>query len=94
MKALNAEVMKAKRAKPSTMKDTSASTACELNAVDIFKCPTPNCDFHVWLEDVEEEAELKSCPQCKKSSCVKCGVQPYHAGLTCTKKTRRSRRRL
>jgi len=26
---------------------------------------------------------LRGCPQCKKECCLRCGVQPYHHGLSC-----------
>jgi len=26
---------------------------------------------------------LRNCPNCKMESCLRCGVQPYHKGLSC-----------
>merc|ERR1719217_1482267 len=49
---------------------------------NLYTCPTPNCDMCVELED-GEEAWLRRCPKCRKGSCLKCGAQPYHRGLTC-----------
>lgn len=48
---------------------------------DLWACPTPNCPMRVALED-GEVPRLK-CTFCKKSCCLKCGVQPFHKGLTC-----------
>lgn len=48
---------------------------------DLVACPTPNCSFRCVLED-DAPPRLK-CPTCKKVSCVKCGAQPFHRGLTC-----------
>jgi len=50
-------------------------------AQDIYPCPTPNCSFRVALED-GDVPRLK-CPDCKKTCCLRCGVQPYHRGKTC-----------
>lgn len=50
---------------------------------DLYSCPTPNCPMRVFLED-GESGRLK-CPLCKKTSCVRCGAQPFHRGMTCEK---------
>lgn len=49
---------------------------------NLFTCPTPNCDMCVEVEE-GEEPWLKKCPKCKKGSCLRCGAQPYHKGLSC-----------
>mmetsp|Transcript_79816 Transcript_79816/g.258624 ORF Transcript_79816/g.258624 Transcript_79816/m.258624 type:complete len:620 (-) Transcript_79816:106-1965(-) len=51
------------------------------SAADLWACPTPNCPMRVALED-GELPRLK-CTVCSKTSCLRCGVQPYHRGLTC-----------
>jgi len=51
------------------------------SAGDLYSCPTPNCPMRVALED-GETPRLK-CQICNKTSCLKCGVQPYHRGLSC-----------
>jgi len=51
------------------------------SAADIYPCPTPNCQMRVALEPGEEPR--LQCSLCKKSSCLKCGAQPYHNNLTC-----------
>lgn len=61
--------------------------ACSPN---LFTCPTANCDMCVELDD-GEDAWLKKCPQCKKGSCLRCGAQPFHKGLTCQEHSLRSR---
>lgn len=48
---------------------------------DIRACPTPNCPMRVALED-GDNTRFK-CTVCKKDSCLKCGRQPFHRGLTC-----------
>jgi len=58
---------------------------------DLWACPTPSCPMRVALED-GETGRLK-CPLCKKTSCVRCGVQPYHRGLSCEKHTEKLRNR-
>lgn len=50
-------------------------------AGDLYACPTANCTFRVALEE-GDVARLK-CPECKKTSCLRCGAQPYHRGLSC-----------
>merc|ERR1712187_523952 len=61
---------------------------------DLKACPTPSCPMRVALED-DESGHLK-CPLCKKVSCVRCGAQPFHRGLTyeeyAAKKRKRARR--
>lgn len=49
---------------------------------NLFACPTPDCSMRVSVED-GEEPRLDDCPKCHKSSCLRCGAQPYHHGLTC-----------
>jgi len=48
---------------------------------DIRACPTPNCPMRVALE--EGDNPRFKCTICKKDSCLKCGRQPFHRGLTC-----------
>lgn len=57
---------------------------------NLFTCPTANCDMCVELEE-GEEAWLKKCPMCKKGSCLRCGAQPYHKGISCQMHALRSR---
>jgi len=57
---------------------------------DLRACPTPGCPMRVALED-GESGRLK-CPLCKKTSCVKCGVQPFHRGLTCERYAEKKKR--
>jgi DNA (cytosine-5)-methyltransferase 1 len=56
----------------------------------VLKCPTYGCSFHVWLDS--DDPELQSCPRCGRSSCVRCGAQPYHTGLNCSQSGSKSRR--
>jgi len=51
------------------------------SAPDLWACPTPNCPMRVALED-GELPRLK-CTICHKTSCLRCGTQPFHRGLTC-----------
>jgi hypothetical protein len=48
----------------------------------VYGCPTPGCSYYVWLDD--DDCELRSCPVCGKSSCMKCRAQPYHKDRTCS----------
>jgi len=57
------------------------------SAADLWACPTPNCPMRVALED-GELARLR-CTLCKKDSCLKCGHQPYHRGVTCEENAER-----
>lgn len=50
-------------------------------AADLWACPTPNCPMRVALDD--DEIGRLQCTLCKKSSCLRCGRQPFHRGLTC-----------
>merc|ERR1719230_1639467 len=47
--------------------------------------------MRVALEPGEEPRLL--CPECKKESCLSCGAQPYHKGLTCEEHAERMRSR-
>lgn len=60
------------------------------SSTNLFTCPTANCDMCVELEP-GEEPWLKKCPKCKKGSCLRCGAQPYHKGMTCQMHALRSR---
>jgi len=51
------------------------------SAADIRACPTPNCPMRVALE--EGDVSRFRCTICKKDSCLRCGRQPFHRGLTC-----------
>merc|ERR1712039_1068919 len=62
------------------------------SVADLWACPTPNCPMRVALED-GEEPRLKWCSQCGKSSCLRCGAQPWHKGLTCEEHAERMRLR-
>lgn len=59
-------------------------------AGDLWACPTPNCPMRVALED-GEVPRLK-CTICKKTSCLKCGAQPFHRGLTCEEHAEKAKR--
>lgn len=58
---------------------------------DLWPCPTPNCLMRVALE--EGELPRLKCTVCKKTSCLKCGAQPYHTGTTCQGFAQRKRAR-
>lgn len=58
-------------------------------ASDLWACPTPNCPMRVALEE-GERAQLR-CTMCKKSSCLKCGAQPFHRGKTCEQHAEKQR---
>lgn len=61
------------------------------SAADLWACPTPNCPMRVALED--GELPRLRCTLCKKDSCLRCGHQPYHRGLTCEEFAERQRAR-
>lgn len=48
---------------------------------DLWACPTPNCPMRVAVQPGEEPRLV--CPECEKESCLACGAQPYHKGMTC-----------
>jgi len=48
---------------------------------DLVACPTPDCPMRVALGD--EGKTYLNCQLCSKTSCLRCGVQPYHEGATC-----------
>mmetsp|Transcript_41590 Transcript_41590/g.75392 ORF Transcript_41590/g.75392 Transcript_41590/m.75392 type:complete len:330 (-) Transcript_41590:111-1100(-) len=50
-------------------------------SADLKACLTPDCPMRVEVEPGEVPSLY--CPLCKKSSCLACGVQPYHRGKTC-----------
>lgn len=58
---------------------------------DLRACPTPDCPMRFAIEEGEEPRLL--CPECKKESCLQCGAQPYHKGLTCEEFQERARAR-
>eukprot|EP00443_Scrippsiella_acuminata_P043494 CAMPEP_0115258792 /NCGR_PEP_ID=MMETSP0270-20121206/47483_1 /TAXON_ID=71861 /ORGANISM="Scrippsiella trochoidea, Strain CCMP3099" /LENGTH=614 /DNA_ID=CAMNT_0002674565 /DNA_START=39 /DNA_END=1883 /DNA_ORIENTATION=+ len=69
---------------PSELIDRLLSRSLEkavATASDLWSCPTPNCPMRVALE--EGELPRLKCTICNKTSCLKCGVQPWHRGLTC-----------
>ena len=55
----------------------------------LVACPTPDCPNRVWLVDGEDLPRLV-CPLCRRESCVRCGAQPFHFGLSCEEQLRRS----
>lgn len=57
---------------------------------DLRACPTPNCTMRVVAG--EGDSGRLNCPSCRKTSCVHCGVQPFHRGLTCAEAARRWKR--
>lgn len=58
---------------------------------DLWVCPTPNCPVRVSLE--EGDLPMLQCTECGKQSCLHCGAQPYHKGLTCEEYAERCRLR-
>lgn len=58
---------------------------------DLFRCPTPNCPMRVAVE--EGASERLRCPMCRKTSCTRCGAQPFHTGRTCEAASRAHARR-
>jgi len=58
---------------------------------DLWACPTPNCPMRVALEEGEEPR--LQCTACNKESCLRCGTQPYHKGLTCEEHAERIKER-
>eukprot|EP00747_Dinoflagellata_sp_TGD_P129727 gnl/TRDRNA2_/TRDRNA2_174729_c2_seq2.p1 gnl/TRDRNA2_/TRDRNA2_174729_c2~~gnl/TRDRNA2_/TRDRNA2_174729_c2_seq2.p1 ORF type:complete len:539 (+),score=69.00 gnl/TRDRNA2_/TRDRNA2_174729_c2_seq2:194-1618(+) len=52
-------------------------------------CPTPDCSMRVTLN--KGDSPQMTCPKCEKTSCLRCGKQPYHTGLTCEEYARRAR---
>jgi len=47
-------------------------------------CRTPNCIYIVsWESEAENGIPRLDCPICKKTSCILCGLEPYHKGMTC-----------
>jgi len=50
-------------------------------ASDLFACPTPDCPMRVAFKD-EDKPHFR-CEICAKTSCLRCGLQPYHLNLTC-----------
>lgn len=50
---------------------------------NLHTCPTAGCNMCFAIED--GDFWLRGCPKCKKESCLRCGVQPYHHGLSCQK---------
>mmetsp|Transcript_123262 Transcript_123262/g.354176 ORF Transcript_123262/g.354176 Transcript_123262/m.354176 type:complete len:495 (+) Transcript_123262:3-1487(+) len=57
------------------------------STADLFSCPTPNCPMRVALE--EGELGRLKCTLCNKTSCLRCGLQPFHRGLTCEEARKR-----
>lgn len=52
------------------------------STADLRACPTPNCPMRVAMEGDDAPPRFK-CSMCKKSSCLRCGAQPFHTGRTC-----------
>eukprot|EP00929_Paragymnodinium_shiwhaense_P120895 TRINITY_DN92950_c0_g1_i1.p1 TRINITY_DN92950_c0_g1~~TRINITY_DN92950_c0_g1_i1.p1 ORF type:complete len:535 (-),score=118.84 TRINITY_DN92950_c0_g1_i1:309-1913(-) len=56
-------------------------------AENLYACPTPGCSMRVDLADEEDGHEAADgrleCPLCDKESCVRCGAQPFHQGMSC-----------
>jgi len=49
---------------------------------NLHTCPTPNCGVCFEIDE-GDDFHLRKCIKCKKGSCLRCGAQPYHNGLTC-----------
>merc|ERR1719510_2234662 len=62
------------------------AVSCDAN---LKACPTPGCPMRVALED-GASARL-SCPLCKKTSCVRCGAQPWHRSMSCEEYAKKPR---
>lgn len=54
----------------------------------LVACPTPDCPYRAWLAEHQEPQLV--CELCHVESCVRCGVAPYHHGLTCQEEARRA----
>jgi hypothetical protein len=52
------------------------------SSANLHACPTPDCGMCFEVED-GDDYHLRRCSKCHKGSCLRCGVQPYHHGLTC-----------
>eukprot|EP01062_Namystynia_karyoxenos_P031284 TRINITY_DN23216_c0_g1_i1.p1 TRINITY_DN23216_c0_g1~~TRINITY_DN23216_c0_g1_i1.p1 ORF type:complete len:401 (+),score=59.94 TRINITY_DN23216_c0_g1_i1:76-1278(+) len=46
-------------------------------------CPTPDCTYIVSWAGEQDGAPRCQCPLCGQSTCLACGVRPYHGGFTC-----------
>jgi len=57
---------------------------------DIYACPTPDCQMRVAVE--EGEVARLQCPMCKRNSCLRCGAQPFHRGVTCAQYAAKTKR--
>merc|ERR1712183_449940 len=80
-----------RRLLPTDVMDKLQARSLELavSAVaDLCACPTPNCPMRVALE--EGGPPRLHCPLCRKTSCLRCGAQPYHKGLTCEKHAKKA----
>jgi hypothetical protein len=60
--------------------DRSISRAVASSS-NLHTCPTPGCNMCYEIED--GDYNLRHCPKCKRGSCLRCQVSPYHKGLTC-----------
>jgi len=60
--------------------DRSISRAVASSS-NLHTCPTAGCNMCFAIED--GDYWLRQCPKCKKEACLRCGVQPYHKGLSC-----------
>mmetsp|Transcript_54231 Transcript_54231/g.150884 ORF Transcript_54231/g.150884 Transcript_54231/m.150884 type:complete len:403 (-) Transcript_54231:85-1293(-) len=60
---------------------------------NLYVCPTPNCTMCVEIGE-GEEARLEDCPNCGRSSCLRCGAQPSHPGLSCQAYARKTSSRV
>lgn len=76
---------------PKELMDRLATRSLEQavsSAADLWSCPTPDCPMRVALE--EGDIPRLKCTICRKTSCLKCGKQPYHKDLTCEEAALRS----
>jgi hypothetical protein len=73
-----------KRIVPADLMDRVLSRSLEqavAATADLRPCPTPNCPMRVALE--QDDSGQFQCTECRKTSCLRCGAQPYHKRMTC-----------
>jgi IBR domain, a half RING-finger domain len=58
--------------------DRRALESCAMVDKSLKTCPTPDCGYFAFLEQDSTAIPLLDCPSCHKTSCLACGVSPYH----------------